>query len=176
MELSDRPLAPAPYELLPPVPQFTVTSADFKDGEPLAIDFAGPGNNMSPQLSWSGFPPETKSFLINVFDPDAPTPAGFWHWTVANIPVEVTDLNTAAGKSNATLPSGALHLPNDGGDNAYFGPYPPAGDRPHRYVFAVHALDTDTLEVTPETTPTKAAFQALFHTIARATITGTYQH
>lgn len=171
-----RPVSPHPYGLLPAVPTFMVTSTDVADGEQLDVKFAGEGGNTSPQLSWFGFPSETKSFLVNCFDPDAPTPAGWWHWTVANLPVSVTELATDAGNPDGSgLPDGAVHARHDGGGLGYYGSAPPPGDRPHRYIFAVHALDIDTLDVTSDTSATYIAFLAVFHTIARATITPTYQ-
>lgn len=173
MNLQDRPLAPDPYELLPPVPAFSVESAQFAPGGPLPPSAAGDGDDTSPSLSWTGFPPETKSFVVNVFDPDAPTPAGFWHWSVVDIPVSTTHL--PAGVTASQLPEGAFEVRNDAGTVGYTGPYPPAGDRPHRYVFAVHALDVDHLPVDESSAPTAVAFNALAHTIARATVTGTYQ-
>lgn len=175
MDLSSRPTAPNPYDLLPSVPTFTVSSDDFEDGAAIPLAFAGSGDNVSPSLSWSGFPPETKSFMVSAFDPDAPTPAGFWHWTVINIPVNVTELKAGAGASDSALPGGAFHLQNDLATLRYYGPNPPSGDRAHRYVFAVHALNVETLQLTSDDTPTKGAFTALFHTIARATVTGTFQ-
>lgn len=170
-----RPVAPAPYDLLPPVPSFTVTSTDITDGQPLDRTFAADGDNVSPQLAWSGFPEETQSFLVSCFDPDAPTPAGYWHWTVVDLPADLTELEQGWGESDLMLPGAAYHVRNDGGTHDYTGAAPPAGDRPHRYVFAVHALDTDSLELDPDDSPTKVAFTALFHTIARAVITPTYQ-
>ena len=175
MDLNDRPVAPEPYDLLPTVPSFTVISDEFEDGEPIPTMFAGDGEDLSPSLKWSGFPEETKSFLISCFDPDAPTPAGFWHWTAVNVPSDVTELSVGAGASNEALPEGAFHIRNDGSALSYMGPLPPEGDRPHRYVFAVHALDVEELPLTEEDSPTKAAFTALFHTLSRGTITGTYQ-
>ncbi len=175
LNLSSRPVAPAPYDLLPEVPSFTVVSDDFEDGGALDLKFAGPGDDVSPHLHWHGYPEETKSFLINVFDPDAPTPAGFWHWTVASVPSDIRELQTGSGGSDDALPGGSFHLANDGGTHTYMGPYPPEGDRPHRYVFAVHALDVEELDLDKNATPTTAAFQALFHTLARGTITGIYQ-
>lgn len=175
MEFTERPLAPEPYSLLPTVPSFTLTSTAFEQGDPLPDELSARGGNYSPELSWSGFPPETKSFMLNCFDPDAPTPAGFWHWTVIDIPIDVTSLNRDDGASDDYLPEGASHVAGDSGDFVYYGPNPPKGDRPHRYIFAVHALDVPSLELDPDVTPTAVAFNALFHTIARATITGTYQ-
>ncbi|MEE6283012.1 YbhB/YbcL family Raf kinase inhibitor-like protein [Georgenia sp. MJ170] len=170
-----RPVAPEPYDLLPPVATFTLTSTDLTDGQPLPAEFSQAGENTSPQLSWSGFPAGTQSFLVSCFDPDAPTPAGYWHWTVVDLPSDLTELEQGWGESDLMLPGAAYHVRNDGGTHAYEGAAPPAGDRPHRYVFAVHALDVDTLDLDPDDSPAKVAFTALFHTIARATLTATFQ-
>jgi Raf kinase inhibitor-like YbhB/YbcL family protein len=174
----DRPLAPDPYELLPPVPSFTLESDDVKDGQPLEMAFVHPslgGENISPQLRWSGFPSETKGFLVTAYDPDAPTGSGFWHWVLPNLPLGVTELAQGAG-SGGQLPGGAFHVRNDYGEAAYGGAAPPPGDRPHRYVFAVHALDVEALEVTPQASPAYVGFNATFHVLARATMRPTYQH
>lgn len=170
-----RPVPPPPYDQLPPVPSFTLTSRDLIDGAPLGTDFVADHGDLSPHLAWSGFPPETQSFVVNCFDPDAPTPAGFWHWTVVDLDAAVTELEQGAGTSDLMLPGASFHVRNDGGGHAYHGAAPPVGDREHRYVFAVHALDVDTLELDADASPTAVAFHALFRTIARATITATYQ-
>ena len=176
MNLADRPLAPDPYSLLPQVPRFTVTSDDVVDGEPMARTHAADGDNRSPELSWNHFPAATRSFLVSCFDMDAPTPAGYWHWTVVNVPVSTVTLAQGAGSpGGGYLPPGAVQTRHDGGGPGYLGAAPPRGDRPHRYVFAVHALDIETLDVTPSTTATAVAMAAVFHTIGRATITPTYQ-
>lgn len=169
-----RPPAPEPYALLPRVPSFTLVSDDLTEGQLLPDAFTLAGENVSPHLAWSGFPRGTHSFLVNCFDPDAPTPAGYWHWTVVDLDVTTTDLEHGAGQSDITLPGAAFHARTDGGDYAYEGAAPPPGDRPHRYVFAVHALDVDTLGTSPEDGPTRTAFLALFHTLARATLTVSY--
>ncbi|MFC4556432.1 YbhB/YbcL family Raf kinase inhibitor-like protein [Georgenia faecalis] len=170
-----RPIAPAPYDLLPPVPSFTLTSTDVTDGEALAAEHSADGGSVSPQLQWSGFPEETQSFLVNCFDPDAPTPAGFWHWTVVDLDAGTTELEQGDGQSDLMLPGAAFHVRNDNGDYTYTGAAPPPGDHPHRYFFAVHALDVDTLGLDPEDSPTTAALAAVFHTIARAVIVPTFQ-
>jgi Raf kinase inhibitor-like YbhB/YbcL family protein len=173
----ERAVAPDPYEVLPEVPSFTLESSDFRDGEPLDVQFAHPsvgGKNLSPELHWSGFPEQTASFAVTCFDPDAPTGSGFWHWILVGLPSDATELPRGAG-SGSGLPSGAFAVRNDFGERAYGGPAPPAGDRPHRYVFAVHALDVERLGVTEEATPAFVGFNLTFHTLARGVLRGTFQ-
>ena len=170
----DRPVAPDPYDLLPSVPSFEVTSADITDGQPLDEIFAHPsagGKNLSPQLAWSGFPAETRGFVVTCFDPDAPTGSGFWHWVLVNLPVTVTSLERGVDP----LPGDAFCVRNDYGERNYGGAAPPPGDRPHRYVFAVHAIDVDELDVGAEASPAVVGFNLAFHTLARATIRATFQ-
>ncbi len=170
-----RPVAPEPYALLPSVAAFDVASADVVHGEPLAAAFTDDGEGLSPALEWSGFPEGTRSFVVSCFDPDAPTPAGYWHWTVVDVPAGTTSLPRGAGSPDGgLLPDGAFHVRADGGTPGYEGAAPPPGDRPHRYVFAVHALDVEHLDVPRDATPTAVAFTALFHTLGRATISPTY--
>ncbi|MFY1696765.1 YbhB/YbcL family Raf kinase inhibitor-like protein [Solwaraspora sp. WMMA2101] len=179
MNLADRPIAPSPYDLLPPVDSFTLTSTDVLDGDvlPDAHIFTGAGGeNLSPQLSWSGFPAATKGFVVTCYDPDAPTGCGFWHWLLVNVPSSVTDLARGAGGAPETAAPGAFSVRNDFGNARYDGSAPPAGDRPHRYIFAVHALDVERLDLGPEATPAYVGFNLTFHTLARATLTATYQN
>jgi len=173
----DRPLAPDPYELLPQVPSFALESDDVKDGERLGAAFvhtSAGGENASPQLRWSGFPQETRGFAVTCYDPDAPTGSGFWHWVLANLPASVSELPRGAG-GGAPLPGGAFHVRNDFSEAGYGGAAPPPGDRVHRYVFAVHAIDVDQLELTPEASAAYVGFNLTFHVLARATLRPTYQ-
>jgi Raf kinase inhibitor-like YbhB/YbcL family protein len=170
----DRATAPDPYDLLPPVPSFVVTSTDVADGRPLDELYVHPsvgGKNLSPQLSWSGFPVETRGFAVTCYDPDAPTGSGFWHWVAINLPGSVTELERGADP----LPEGAFCVRNDYGDLCYAGAAPPPGDPAHRYVFAVHAIDVDRLAVGPDATPAYVGFNLAFQTLARATIRPTYR-
>ena len=179
MSTDTRP--PLPLDFLPEVASFTVSSTDMRDGEPMdraqvsGLLGAG-GDDVSPQLSWSGFPAGTRSFAVTCHDPDAPTQSGFWHWAVANIPVGVTELATDAGAAGgAGLPAGAVPLRADSGHAQYVGAAPPAGHGPHRYVFTVHAVDADALEVGPDATPAFLGFNLFFHTLGRATVVPTYE-
>lgn len=170
-----------PYDDLPQVPAFSVTSEDITDNEKSPMPqvsgiFGAGGEDISPQLSWEGFPPETKSFAVTMYDPDAPTASGFWHWAVANIPASITSLPRGAGDdSGSLLPDGAFQLKNDGGLARYVGAVPPPGHGKHRYFFVVHALDVEKLEVTPESTPAYLGFVMFGHTLARATMTMLYE-
>ncbi len=163
------------FDHLPDVPAFTVTSHDIFDGavtDVRHVHGSAGGQNLSPQLSWSGFPAGTRSFAITCFDPDAPTQCGWWHWQVVNIPADVTSL--PRGASPDGLPAGAVEFRTDYGVPGYQGASPPPGDHEHRYHFAVHALDVDHLDLAPDTPGAIVGFQITAHTIARAVITPTF--
>jgi Raf kinase inhibitor-like YbhB/YbcL family protein len=168
-----------PYRYLPQLPTFTLTSATLRDGEQLPMDQVGGilgagGHDVSPQLSWSGFPSATQSFTISVLDPDAPTASGFWHWAVADVPATVTSLAAGAGDGSA-LPGDAITLVNDAGLKRYVGAAPPPGHGPHRYFIAVHAVDVPTLDLPEAATPAYLGFTLFSHAIGRALMHGTYE-
>ncbi|HVK25664.1 MAG TPA: YbhB/YbcL family Raf kinase inhibitor-like protein [Actinokineospora sp.] len=175
----DRPVAPDPYELLPKVAAFSVTSDDIADGAKLDLKhvFGGAGGgNVSPRLSWSGAPEGTKSYVVTCFDPDAPIPGGFWHWIAVNIPASVTELAAGAGAGDETLPDGAFHVRSDFSTRDYGGAAPPEGDQDHRYFFVVHAVDVEKLDVDENASAAVVSFNLAFHTLGRAVIVPTYRH
>ncbi|GAA2542661.1 hypothetical protein GCM10010435_08090 [Winogradskya consettensis] len=163
-----------PFARLPQVPAFEVTSAAATDGHPLPLAqmsgaFGIPGGqDISPDLTWSGAPEGTRSYAVTVYDPDAPTMSGFWHWAVADIPATVTTL-----PAGAELPAGAIQLKNDAGLPQFIGAAPPAGHGPHRYFITVHALDVENIGVPAEGTPAFLGFTIAGHILARATIVAT---
>lgn len=170
-----------PYDALPNLPEITVTSEDFSDGQTLpkpqaSAIFGAGGQDVSPQLSWTGFPAETKSFVVTCFDPDAPTAAGFWHWAVADIPATVTSLPADAGApGSAALPDQAVTLRGDAGLAQFVGAGPPPGHGPHRYFFVVHAVDVESLELPEGASPSYLGFNLFSHAIARGSLVGLFE-
>ena len=153
---------------------FTLTSNDINDGGALPDGQVYAKGNASPHLKWSAAPEGTKSYAVTCFDPDAPTGSGFWHWTAANIPADVKEL--ATGASNQGMPAGAVQGRTDFGETGYGGAAPPPGHGPHRYIFTVFAVDTERLDVTPDNSGAVFGFNLHFHTLARASITATYEN
>lgn len=160
--------------------EFAVTSPSLSDGATIGNKhvFAGfgcAGDNRSPALSWSGAPAEAKSFAVTVYDPDAPTGSGWWHWVVFNIPAGTTDLKEGAGDAKgASLPAGSVQSVTDFGQPGFGGPCPPAGDKPHRYIFTVHALKLEKLPLEAGASGAMVGFFLGQNTIAKASVTGLY--
>ena len=177
--MADRPTPPNPYDFLPagarasPSPAPTRATASRCPTPHVSGMMGAGGEDRSPQLSWSGFPEGTKSFAVTVYDPDAPTAqrllalGGGQHPGVGHRAAQRRRRQDAP-----RCPTGAVQLRNDGGFAGFVGAAPPAGHGPHRYFVVVHAVDTETLDVTADTTPAVLGFNLFFHTLARATIVG----
>ncbi|WP_213992054.1 kinase inhibitor [Sodalis sp. dw_96] len=157
---------------------FKLFSNDLKDGEkmPERHVFNGmgyKGDNISPHLTWDDAPVGTKSFVLSVYDPDAPTGSGWWHWIVANIPADVRSLPQGAGSGQDRLPEQAVQARTDFGKAGYGGAAPPAGET-HRYIFTVHALDVESIDVDENASGAMVGFNVHFHTLGSVSLTVTY--
>ena len=158
---------------------FTLSSPNIKANSPIAqsFEFNGfgcAGDNQSPALKWSGAPKDAKTFAVTVYDPDAPTGSGWWHWMVINIPADVTELAANAGAvGSANLPAGASQARIDYGMAGWGGVCPPQGDKPHRYIFTVHALK-DKLEVPADATAALTGFMIHGSSLGKASFTARY--
>ncbi len=165
-----------PYAELPQLPWFELTSQDIEAGQEVPVAqrsgiLGAGGDDRSPELSWTGFPEGTQSFAVTVYDPDAPTASGFWHWAVVDLTVSVTQLPAGAGEeSGDALPDPAFQLRGDGGAARYIGAAPPPGHGRHHYHFVVHAVDVASLGIAPDATPALLGFNLFSHTLGRARI------
>jgi Raf kinase inhibitor-like YbhB/YbcL family protein len=156
---------------------FELRSSDVSEGATMskAHEYAGygcTGDNLAPALSWTGAPAGTRSFALTVYDPDAPTGKGWWHWVVFDLPPTTTSL--ARGVRSAGLPAGAHQALNDFGTRDFGGACPPPGDKPHRYVFTIYALKVDKLDVPPDAIAAVAGSAIDANQIAKASITARY--
>src|SRR5512138_1406132 len=159
--------------------KFTLTSKDVKPGATLTDQqvFNGMGcngANQSPELSWKDAPAGTKSFVLTVYDPDAPTGSGWWHWVVYDIPASAKELPRGAGSGQGQLPEGAKEGRTDFGKPGFGGACPPPGDKPHRYVFTVYALKVAALEVPQDASPAMVGFMTKANALASASLTARY--
>ena len=159
---------------------FKLSSPEIKANStiPKSFEFNGfgcSGENKSPALKWNGAPKDTKSFAVTMYDPDAPTGSGFWHWLVVNIPSNVSELAAGAGSAGGKLPAGSLQTRTDFGAPGYGGPCPPEGDHPHRYLFTVFAVGADRLDVKADTSAAVVGFNLHFATLAKAAIMGLFK-
>lgn len=157
---------------------FAVKSADIQDGRALKSSqvykgFGCEGGNVSPQLEWSGAPAGTKSYAVTVYDPDAPTGSGWWHWVVYNIPATTTRLESGAANTGK-LPDGARQGRNDYGSQDFGGACPPPGDKAHRYIVTVHALKVDKLDVPQDASAALIGFMLHANRLGTAVLTGKY--
>jgi Raf kinase inhibitor-like YbhB/YbcL family protein len=159
---------------------FTLSSPEIASNAmiPQSFEFNGfgcTGKNQSPALKWSGAPKGTRSYAVTVYDPDAPTGSGWWHWMVIDIPADVTELAPDAGAvDSAKLPKGAVQVRIDYGVKGGGGPCPPPGDKPHRYVFTVHALKTEKLGIPADATAALGGFMINANALGQASFTAKY--
>jgi Raf kinase inhibitor-like YbhB/YbcL family protein len=159
--------------------KLTLTSADVKPGGQLGdkqvyAGFGCSGENVSPELSWQNAPAGTKSFVVTVYDPDAPTGSGWWHWVVYDIPADAKGLPAGAGSGKGELPQGARQARTDFGAPGFGGACPPPGDKPHRYVFTVYALKLEKLDVPADASPAMIGFMTKANALGSATFTARY--
>ncbi len=159
---------------------FRVTSLTMKEQgiigtEHVYSGFGCSGRNVSPELRWEQAPKEAKSFAVTVYDPDAPTGSGWWHWVIFNIPPSVTSLPAGAGKPDgSSAPQGSIQSMTDFGQQGYGGPCPPQGDQPHRYIFTVFALKVDQIPLKQDASGAMAGFYLNQNALGKASLTATY--
>ncbi len=159
---------------------FSLSSSEIKSGHTLDAKqvfnaFGCAGGNQSPALTWTQGPEGTRSYAVTMYDPDAPTGSGWWHWVVYNIPANVTHLEANAGEvSGKNLPAGAVHGRTDFGASAFGGACPPVGDKPHRYIFTVYALKADVLEVPADASAALIGFMIHSTKLGKAILTAKY--
>ena len=159
---------------------FTLSSPTVKPGSTLTEaqvfkGFGCEGKNISPALKWSGAPAGTKSYAVTVYDPDAPTGSGWWHWVVYNIPASATELPEGAGGADGKgLPAGAVQGRTDFGAAGFGGACPPAGDKPHRYIFTVYALKTEKIEAPADGTAALVGFMINANKLGKASFEAKY--
>ncbi len=159
---------------------FRLTSPTVKNKGPIDKQhvfsgFGCNGDNVSPELRWTNAPKDTKSFAVTMYDPDAPTGSGWWHWVIFNIPSDITALAAGAGKTDGLgVPQDSMQSMTDFGQPGYGGPCPPAGDKPHRYIFTVFALKVDQLPLKPEASGAMVGYYLNQNALAKASFTGLY--
>ena len=159
---------------------FTLSSPTIKPGATLTQaqvfnGFGCTGQNVSPELRWSGAPAGTKSFAVTMYDPDAPTGSGWWHWLVINLPADSTGLAEGAGAADGkALPTGARHGRTDFGGPGCGDACPPQGNKSHRYIFTVYALKTDKIDVPADASAAMIGFMLNANKLATASFTAKF--
>ena len=157
--------------------KFSIQSSNIADGATISNkhvynNFGCSGKNLSPQISWSNTPAETKSFALTVYDPDAPTGSGWWHWVLINIPAKYNSLPINFGEKNQfRLVDGIMQIRNDFSNFSFGGPCPPKGAKAHRYIFTIHALRVENLELQENSTAALAGFMINQSSLAKASFT-----
>lgn len=160
--------------------EFTLSSPSIKPESTLTLDqvfngFGCTGKNISPELTWKNLPTGTKSLALTVYDPDAPTGSGWWHWVVYNIPATATKIEAGAGTTEGkTLPTGSQQGRTDFGSTGFGGACPPVGDKPHRYIFTLHALKADKLEIPEGATAALIGYMINANLIEKTSFTAYY--
>jgi Raf kinase inhibitor-like YbhB/YbcL family protein len=160
--------------------EFRITSPTIKEQQKIGEEhvfngFGCKGSNISPELRWENAPKDAKSFAVTVYDPDAPTGSGWWHWLIFNIPADVKSLPREAGKADgSSAPKGSVQSITDFGQPGYGGPCPPPGDKPHRYIFTVYALKVDQLPLKQEASGAMVGFYLNQNKLAKASLSGVY--
>lgn len=159
--------------------EFRLSSSSIKEQGTIGHEhvfngFGCSGKNVSPELHWDNAPAETKSYAVTVYDPDAPTGSGWWHWVIFNIPSTVQALPANTGKADSAAAHGAIQSMTDFGQPGYGGPCPPAGDKPHRYVFTVYALKVDQLPLKKDASGAMVGFYLNQQALAKASLTARY--
>ncbi|MBE0618848.1 MAG: YbhB/YbcL family Raf kinase inhibitor-like protein [Proteobacteria bacterium] len=160
---------------------FQLTSPQLRDGGNIADEqvfngFGCTGGNVSPELAWTSPPAGTQSLAVTVYDPDAPTGSGWWHWVIFNIPAGTSGLAKNAGDPKSGLaPAGSVQSRTDFGAPGYGGPCPPAGDAPHHYIFTVYALKTPKLDLDSQASGAMVGFFLKGNSLGEASLTGLYE-
>lgn len=160
--------------------EFHVTSPTIKDQSTIGNEhvfngFGCKGQNVSPALQWEHAPKDTKSFAVTVYDPDAPTGSGWWHWLIFNLPPGTTGLSAGAGNpDSAGAPAGSIQSMTDFGQPGFGGPCPPPGDKPHRYIFTVFALKVDQLPLKKDASGAMVGYYLNQNALGKASVTGLY--
>jgi len=160
--------------------EFVLSSAQIKPGDQLSNEqvfdgFGCDGDNKSPALSWKGAPDNTKSYAVTLYDPDAPTGSGWWHWVVFNIPASTHSLDEGVGNiKTGKAPKGSVQSETDFGVTGFGGACPPEGDKPHRYQFTVFALDIDQLPLKQDASGAMVGFYLNQHALSKAVLEATY--
>lgn len=155
---------------------FTLSSDDVGGQFTIKQEFNGfgcVGENVSPSLSWKDAPKETKSFAITIYDPDAPTGSGWWHWVVFNIPKTATGVASGASALK-TLPKGSVESATNYGTSGFGGACPPKGDKDHRYVITLYALNVDKLDLDANANPAYVGFNLNAHALQKSSIVSYY--